>query len=375
MRVLVAVSAVAMVACTWGSRPAAAQQPDLPVLDSMFNLSVAPPRPPLASLATLDSNDAREYYDVGMASVDTNHALASAAFYWASRLDPAWADPYFARWYVLRRAEPRAMSDSVRQRVDSLYGMALMYDPFVDEQISFTVEARSERRVPRWWFLYSGRRYDLASQELARVIPKYPNILDFYIYRAKAAYYLGQYDTAAAILASALDRGATWDTTRMHHWHFQRSVLAYAMGVAYQYGHRDSLAATTFLETLSEKPGFYMAALHLAMEFRSREDTAMALHAALDAALTRPDDAAVQLFFGMMLLDLNHPGDAIGPLRAAIAADPYFALPHYYLGQACELVHDNDAAIAGYRGYLARAKHRDALRESAEHALVRINGT
>jgi tetratricopeptide (TPR) repeat protein len=192
MRLLLALFAVASVAQAQAQTPA----PRV-VLDPMLDLSAVPPRPPLAALATLDSNDAHQYYDVGMASVDTNQPLAAAAFFWASRLDPSWAEPYFARWYVLRRAEPRATSDSVRNLVDSLRDVALMRDPFVDEQIS--LQGRSDRRISNWYFAYSGRRYDLASQELAKLIPKYPNVLDVYVYRAKATYYLDQYDTAAAV--------------------------------------------------------------------------------------------------------------------------------------------------------------------------------
>jgi hypothetical protein len=51
-----------------------------------------------------DTNDSRLYYRAGLYAHGINPSLASAAFYWASRLDPGWADPYFARWYTLRSA-------------------------------------------------------------------------------------------------------------------------------------------------------------------------------------------------------------------------------------------------------------------------------
>ena len=160
MRILVALLAASTIA--------RAQQPAL-VLDPIFNLSAAPARPPLAALATLDSNDAHEYYDAGMASIDTNQALASAAFYWASQLDPSWAEPYYARFYVLRRAEPKGISDSLRTLVDSLYTQAILHDPYVDEQVG--MQGRGDRRIATWYFAYSGRRFDIASAELAKLIP------------------------------------------------------------------------------------------------------------------------------------------------------------------------------------------------------------
>jgi tetratricopeptide (TPR) repeat protein len=351
---------------------AAAQPPALAVLDPMLDLSAVPARPPLAALATLDSNDAHEYYDVGMASVDTNQALAAAAFYWASRLDPSWAEAYYARWYVLRRAEPRAISDSVQYLVDSLREEALVHDPFVDEQIS--LEGRANRLISRWYFAYSGRRYDMASQELAKLIPKYPNVLNVYIYRAKATYYLGQYDTTAAILQSAIDRITAWDTLHLRRRYLPRTVFTYAMGLAYERGHRDSAARAAFQLTLTENLGFYMAHVHLARASLAAHDTATAIAEARLAAEIRPDDPVVQLFLGETLLDAGHAGEAVAPLRAAIASDPYFALPYYYLGRSYETVHDATGAIAGYRGYLARAKRRDPLRERAAQAIALLGG-
>ena len=365
MRFLLVLFAVASVAQAQTPAP-------LAVLDPMLDLSAVPPRPPLAALATLDSNDAHQYYDVGMASVDTNQSLAAAAFFWASRLDPSWAEPYFARWYVLRRAEPRATSDSVRNLVDSLRDVALMRDPFVDEQIS--LQGRSDRRISNWYFAFSGRRYDLASQELAKLIPKHPNVLDVYVYRAKATYYLHQYDTAAAILQSAIDRITLWDTTRLQRRYLARTIFTYAMGLAYQQGHRDSAARSAFQLTLTENLGFYMAHVHLASEALSAGDTATAIAEAQLAAEIRPDDPVVQLFLGKTLLSAHRPAEAIEHLRAATVADPYFALPYYYIGQASGLAHDTSASLMAYRAFLAHASRADNLRRSAEEALATLGG-
>src|SRR4029077_13784079 len=101
---------------------------------------------------------------------------------------------------------------------------------FVDEQVG--LQGRSNRLIPRWYFAFSGRRFDIASQELAKLIGKYPDVLDPYIYRAKATYYLGQYDTAAAILKSAIGRIAAKDTMQLRRRYISRTVFTYAMGLA-----------------------------------------------------------------------------------------------------------------------------------------------
>jgi len=373
MRSLVVLCAVAIAGGMESGRVLAQTPAPLAVLDPMFDLSAAPPRPPVAALATLDTNDAHEYYDVGMASIDTNQSLAAAAFFWASRLDPSWAEPYYDRYYVLRRAEPRAISDSLRTLVDSLYYVAQVRDPFVDEQVG--MQGRSNRLIPRWYFAFSGRRFDIASQELAKLIRKYPDALEAYMYRARATYYLGQYDTAAAILQSAISRVDAKDTVRLIRRFVSRDLITYAMGLAYQQGHRDAAATAAFQQALTENLGFYMAHLHLATQALGARDTATAISEARLAAEIRPDDPVVQLFLGETLLNAQHASEAIAPLRAAIAADPYYALPYYYLGQASELTRDTPGALAGYRGYLARAKRRDSLRDSAQRAISRLGGT
>jgi predicted Zn-dependent protease len=66
------------------------------------------------------------------------------------------------------------------------------------------------------------------------------------------------------------------------------------------------------------------------------------------------------------------PDEAIEHLRAATVADPYFALPYYYTGQASELAHDTVASLMAYRAFLAHASRADNLRPSAEEALARL---
>src|SRR6185369_14516804 len=55
----------------------------------------APRRPALP--AQSDTNDASAYYRLGMSRLSANPREAADAFWWASRLDPHWADPLYAR--------------------------------------------------------------------------------------------------------------------------------------------------------------------------------------------------------------------------------------------------------------------------------------
>jgi len=194
-------------------------------------------------------------------------------------------------------------------------------------------------------------------------------------YRAKATYYLRQYDTTAAILASALGRIEARDTSRLRVRYISRAGFYYSIGLAYQQGHRDTAAQTAFQHSVTENLGSYMAHVQLANEALTLRDTVTAIAEARQAADIRPDDPVVQLFLGKTLLNARRGNEAVTALRAAIAADPYCAQPYYYLGQASELANDTPGALAGYRGYVVRAKRRDGLRESARKAIARLGGT
>lgn len=58
-------------------------------------LGAPAPRPRLEAGA--DTNDANAYYQYGLQTFDRDAASASAAFYWAARLNPGWGEPLYAR--------------------------------------------------------------------------------------------------------------------------------------------------------------------------------------------------------------------------------------------------------------------------------------
>ena len=401
-------------------------QPTPSVLPKIFDLSLVPDRPqmvyrlPSGEATPPDTNDANTYYAAGLASLSGDPQGAAAAFYWASRLNPAWAEPYFARWYVLvRQAEGRswepktlrsllrpALPDTLQRQVDSLVVQASMHDPFFDEQFQLSEYAQrtrtsietarertkqenivreeeglSPRLLPRnttvphsWYLAYAERHFDSASADLARLIGKYPDALHLYMYRSKAQYYLGRYDSAAAMLRAAISRIDRRDTSKLMPVYFSRAMFYYAIGMAQERARHDTAAQAAFQATVTENLGFYMAHLHLASEALARRDSTTALSEARLAAEIRPGDPVVQLFLGYALFNAHHPAEAIEHLRAATVADPYYALPYYYMGQASELAHDTTGSLVAYRAFLAHASRSDNMRQSAEEALAVLGG-
>jgi hypothetical protein len=67
----------------------------------------APRRPRLPVEA--DTNDARAYFQLGQEMLERRPAQAAEAFYWASQIDPAWADPVYGRYAALLMSNPRRL--------------------------------------------------------------------------------------------------------------------------------------------------------------------------------------------------------------------------------------------------------------------------
>ena len=97
-----------------------------------------PARPELDAGA--DTNDAYAYYDFGLDRLRKQPQRAADAFYWASRLSPTWADPYYARRIALHLSDKRqlmryltsskAAQSSRNRAIDSLYNEAMLRNLF-----------------------------------------------------------------------------------------------------------------------------------------------------------------------------------------------------------------------------------------------------
>ena len=433
----------------------AQKTPDTPAkLPDMYNLSLVPTRPTVVAgpaagampfvkdpktgkymratpaMAPVDStqpdtNDANTYYQAGLASVNADPAGAAAAFYWASRINPAWAEPYFGRWFALTQAAEQTeilkkqdkkknkdmvlVPDSILKHLDSLVILADIHDPFFDEKIALEAASANnhgelalynslrnkeineyndsvmkEGDVPilgvhnikmqhSWAQSYEDRHFDSASADLAKLIKKHPDAFQLYIYRAKAQYYLKQYDSTVATLTAAVGQIEKRDTTKVLPVYISREMLTYMIAMADAQAHRDTAAKATFQLVVTQNLGFHMAHLHLASQALDKRDTATAINEAQIAAQIRPDDPVVQLFLGYALMNAGHMPDGIEHLRQATTVDPYYSLPYYYLGQGLEQTGNDTAALNAYRGYLAHAARREGLRQSASDAIAMLS--
>ena len=331
------------------------------------------PRPILFDTSA-DPNDPLVYYRLGDSLRYHQPGAADRALYWATRLDPTFADAYFARWALLRRDYPlREMPDGTIRDVsrlapnvvlsaDSLLTIAIAYSPFLEGTLD----------VPRWIMrlddkrasedpttagmrAYGKRDYRKATAEWAKALHKEPRRAMLHIARAYAWVRLNQTDSAIADLSELIRHLETLERDSVVAPYFAKDFLYYAVGMLQGSQQRFGEARIAFEHTLLENLGFYMAHVRLAGTLAMLADTTTALSELETAILIRPDDPLVLVYDGSLLVGAGRVAEGEQRLRAALRADSDYALPHVFLGLAAEKRNDTKMARAEYTDYLIRA--------------------
>lgn len=344
------------------------------------------PRPRLAD--TADTNDPLAYYQLGDSLRYQRPGVADRAFYWATRLDPTFADAYFARWRLLRRDNSqREMPDgsirdifrlkpSMAAATDSLLSIAIAYSPFLDGalDVPLSIVNMSERMASRDPTLagmraFGLRDYRTAVAKWSKAISQDPKQSMLHIARAHAWVRLEELDSAIADLTQLALRLERVQHDSLMKAYFSKEFLYYAIGMLHGSKGRYPEARAAFEQALAENLGFYMAHVRLSGALVALRDTATALSELETAILIRPDDPLVLIYDGNLLVSKGRVADGEARIRAALRADSDYALPHVFLGLAAEARHDTTAARAQYTEYLARAPRRATERAWARSQL------
>ena len=347
------------------------------------------PRPRLAD--TADTNDPLAYYRLGDSLRYQRPGIADRAFYWATRLDPTFAEAYFARWRLLRRDNSqREMPDgSIRDifrvkpgtaaATDSLLSIAIAYSPFLDGalDIPYSIVNMSERMAARDPTLagmraFGLRDYRTAVAQWAKAISDNPKQAMLHIPRAHAWVRLQEPDSAIADLTQLAQRLESVEHDSLMKAYSSKEFLYYAIGMLNGSRGRFPEARAAFEQALAENLGFYMAHARLSGTLVALADTATALSELETAILIRPDDPLVLIYEGNLLVNTGRVADGEKRIRAALRADSDYALPHIFLGMAAEARHDTVSARAQYADYLARAPRGAAERVWARSRLTSL---
>ena len=336
-----------------------------------YDLAIVPPRPPLDGSAS-DTNDAAQYFARGMAVFERDPTEAAAAFAWATRLEPSFAQGYYNRWLALQqRRRPSRLDDgTVRaghppseeqaRHIDSLAATAFALNPFVE-----TV-AGPEIRAPGDWLDdaklgrrdYDRGRYASAIRLWGRFLLQNPAAIDARLWRAQAMYVLHHYDDAAQELTVALDEVRRAERDSAHYApRVRKELLSYAIGLLQAQRGDLAGARVAYEEAIADNLGFYMAHARLAGLALLEHDTTTALVEYETATSIRGDDPALRFLYGYALLQARRLEDAERQLREAVRLAPDFAAPYAWLGRVLDVTGDTTRARAVYETFVAHASH------------------
>jgi len=341
-----------------------------------------------------DTNDARAYYEraVPLIQAGFNLDTADMALYWASRLDPDWANPLYARAMVILRAlradllfalfryrSTLRLSLTPRQAqvVDSLVRLAWAHNPLLFTDVDLFVMPLSPPGATldpglEGWRAYKLGDFPRAESLLAVALRSHPDQVELRISRAQSLALLGRYDSAAAEL------GVARDTVRVRAVSHASPVLPslemfeYAIGIVRVNQGDFPAAREAFGRALTENLAFYWAHARLAGVDLALHDTAAALTELGLAVEIEPNDPALRLYNGYVLRLARRYAEATSELGVAIRLDPYYAQPHVQLALVAQAEGNSAAAVDHYRRFLALAARRDPDRAKVVRALAAL---
>jgi hypothetical protein len=367
--------------------------------------------------ADADTNDARAYYDFGVLVLRNEPWKAAAAFYWASRLDPAWAEAFYAQRIAALMAQEHLLIGYLEgnrsvvnsrdaQHLDSLEYQAQRLNPFYERRLQEALFAgyltalykrsrsqagerpldpadRADLEFMVDQYLRTGsntfvRAAIAASRgrvaealELDRqLLPQVSVKAEIHAERAKLFYSVANYDSALAELNEALSELRRRDTVGFTHFYISRELMEHAIGVIHEAAGDTADARAAYGRALQENLAYAPAHVRLAGLDLLAHDSVKAL-AEFDVAVqVAPNEAPLRAAYALALVQVGRRDEAVVQLRRAVELEPYYAVPHYVLGFVAELAGNRDEALAGYRAFLARAARRDPIRRAVEQRVT-----
>jgi tetratricopeptide (TPR) repeat protein len=366
-----------------------------------------PPRPALEAGA--DTNSAGAYYGSGMEWVIRNPRRAANAFHWATVLEPAAAEAYYARWVALLLTQPRRLvgyfdgDESVlrsaeTRSADSILRYGLSIDPFLyrglqDELFTSVVGRLLKENNPRLldvdlqyriteyirtdadpyvkaMVAYGSRNFPRALEQLGLALKRSKSRASVHTERGRIFHHLGQYDSAAAEITAALDELRRRDTTEMVLTYESKALLEFSAGLIREAQGDRGGAYEAYLRSAAEDLGFHPAHLRLAAMALERGDTATALSEVGIAIDTRPDDVGLRVSGSLLLIAAGHAPDAVPHLLRARELNPYYATPHFLLARLYDVSGIPRDAIEYYQTFLAHAGQLDQRVAGARERLA-----
>jgi tetratricopeptide (TPR) repeat protein len=374
----------------------------LPATASAQKPRKEPKRPKLE--AGQDTNSAIAYYQFGISKLPKRPRDAADAFYWASRLAPQWAEPYYARrisiilsersghmWPYLTRRRAVVESDWGRM-VDSLQYRALVRNPFLVQNLDrmlideIVYQMSGGEAMPVYgmrsgdpeydaWMAYTGGQYAKAVRYYGDAIKRQPKEPLHHAQRARAFYALQEYDSAVTELTTLLGKLQKEEKDRLFYFFDSKSMYQYSLGTLHSIRGDAAAAREAFGHALTEDLSFYMAHAALGDLAMQAGDTTTALGEYRLAVEINGEDPALRFGYALALVQANRAADAVREFEAAIEKEPLFAMPYYYLGRLHDAFEMHDDAKQYYTDFVARAAQVMEERQWVEQRLAALKGS
>jgi tetratricopeptide (TPR) repeat protein len=381
-----------------------------------------PTRPHLD--ASIDTNDARAYYQYGVRMIESKPEESSRAFYWASKLDPSSGEALYAmRVAALMKLNSSALFDyydySAKKRkpeylaLDSLLYRAYTINPFIYRNLDRSLLRRiieadvkdehpevdaAELNLAIMTYMHDSRHTAWASYAQGRLpeaLEAYAKQLkdlektknkknkreheddasEIHAERARIFYLLGNMDSALTEMTAAMAGLREHDAKETVILYESKAMYDQSLGMIHEQAHHPDLAREAYAHALEEDLAYYTAHTKMAMLQLAQGDTTSALTEMDLAIQLQPNDPSLRYSYAVALVQARRDADAATQLMKSIAVDPYYAAPHLLLARIADAEQYTDEAVKAYSEYLALAPKSDPQAATARTRLTELQAT
>jgi tetratricopeptide (TPR) repeat protein len=370
-----------------------------------------PKRPGIGKGA--DTNDPNAYYLWGVSQLERYPEDAADAFYWAIRLNPSWADAYYARWAALHLSEPdryvayvegdsKTLKSAEVRQIDSLRLRAEQANPFLYRKFENVMyrhflQTYVQRRNPsidqaelddairdlmskggfedKAQSAYIAGNFPFALQEWAAALPGWKNKSYPHAERGRIFYMLGAYDSAGAEMSSAVADFRKSDNDDLVYVYRSKALYEQAVGMIYEKEKNMDAAREAYGRALTEDLSYAPAHLRLSAIDMAKGDTAGALSEMDIATQVAPNDGTIAFLYGYALIQAGHDAEAMEQLKRATTLEPYYAAPVVLMALVYDASDMKEEAAAQYNAFIKLASQKDPQLARAKTRLAALSTT
>lgn len=359
-----------------------------------------------------DTNDANALYEWGMRTIASDPTRAADAFYWAARIDPAFAEPLYGRRAAVLLGDPTIVRELITlgskrpsaklEALDSLQLRALSLNPFLyrrfDRLLLVAFVTESVRRRPGGdqldatqltyeiqqlingtddyelaaWMAYADGEQRRALALYSAAMKRAKSKASLHVERARIFGMAKLADSSIAEFRRALDEMTKQEREDLVVLYNSKAMLEHSIGSLLEEKGDVAGAREAYGRALQEDLAFHPSHVRLGLLAIANGDTAAALSELETAAQVAGTEPWVRYSYGFALASAGQVDAGYEQLMKAAELEPLYAAPYPIIGKIWERRGDAPKAAAAYRDFLARARTNDPQRALVEKALENL---